>query len=72
MIRGKVSEIDPFVEDLLKKQELLAGETSAKIILQTTDQGAQILICAFSEDTVVRVISKQGLSEFILKIIDNI
>jgi hypothetical protein len=72
MIKGKITEIDPFVDDLLKKQELLPGETSAKIILQNSELGAQLLVCAFSGDIVVRIISKQGLSEFILKIIDNI
>jgi hypothetical protein len=72
MIKGKISEIDPFVNNLLKGQELLPGETSAKIILHTTEDGAQLLVCAFCEDTVVRVISKHKLSDFILNLIDKI
>lgn len=72
MIKGKIQEVDPFVKDLLDKQELLPGESSAKIILQYSAAEAQLLICAFSKDTVVRVISKYKLSEFISQMIDKI
>lgn len=74
MIKGKIEEVDPFVKELLEKQKLSDGETSAKIILQysASEAEAQLLICAFYGDTVVRVISAHKLSEFISQMIEKI
>ena len=65
-------DVYPFLENLLKKQELLPGESTAKILLQMESDGAELMICAFSEDTAVRIISQQKVSEFIIKEMDRI
>ena len=73
LVKSKLKDIDPFVTKLLNDQELLPGEDAAKIILQSSElRGAQIVVAAFSGDTVVRIISTEKADEFISKLISKI
>jgi len=73
LVKSKLKDIDPFVQKILKDQELQPGEDAAKIILQHSEtRGAQIIIAAFSGDTVVRIISTRKLDEFITELISKI
>lgn len=73
MVRDNKSKTNDIVSKIINDQDLLPGEEECGIVLMKNDKDTiDVSLCAFSNNTVVRIIDSKELPELIISIIEGI